>query len=1393
MSTKALKSLDELYEESEAYLKRYSALGTQSPNDPSCSEFVDELKQWLDGCVALGRFLATGSPERRALRAFVDEWDSRLQRDGHHVEGLGRLADFDPTAGVVLDSECPYPGLEAYRADRAHMFHGRSDMARRLARHLVEQKIFLILGASGSGKSSLALAGIRPLLQKQYPDWLYPDDFAPGSAPLSALAAAVAAKAGRPQDAEQLARSLLRQPAAAADQFAALCGGRPLMLVIDQFEELITLCRDTRAQAAFATALVSLAERAGRSDGWTCHTLMTLRTDHLARFESSDALKPLYMRLVHDHNSELLTTLSFDDIKRAIVEPAKAYGLRFSPPSIVDALASQTAGLANGLPLLQFALRRLWDTRPTDKETGKPLDIITQAMVDTLPDVQRALGKVAEDIYAGLTERQQQICERAVQELVLLDENFEAPLRRRRNRAELRRVLTSRFPGAQSDVEEVERRFTAAGLLRIFGSGDDVQIEVTHEALLRHWKRLSDAVGGEEAKRRLHAVKQIGREAIEWEAHGRRNDFLKQQGAPLEAVRQYVDEGWLADAESIAYVQACEKRDKVVRDAFKTRTQLWWVATLGAVVAVVLGWWLHLAGVQRDANLSAIASDAERLPPWEGLDVVYNVAKSGGADYRFALARALERMEDAWLLGPRDAALFPVGDGGALLQFQRSEAKDALRIYLVADDGNPDKDAISVVLPSGGERFAQAQVGPAIQSGVHKGKHLLVLASLPSAERRSYGITAHVLDPTRDAATALDVSVAAAPAPSTDRISWIRIHPDGNRAIWSVLDYGTLRSSIFELVLDDQGATVIRPVDDPVVEPTGTTARPSNPATAVAYDVAYGGKPITGRLDGSLYCGSRKIETAAPSASPIDNIVTRSGGDVFAANSFSGRVIVGSCTGKAHVLSLPSSDPGSLRLTPVRQATAESSWVVSFLDPARQLRCFGLDARARNNPRWWICNAAHVIGSPVAITEEGQQLVVERSDIAAVRRFPNEELSRNERQIHARHAGDATLRWASVVSAGGELDRGADSPWQTTPRGIESRERRRIEAAALSPNGQRIVWIERLQTVDHRDVVPSDADPTRQRTVALVRSMPANGSKIDDWMKPQDGFATAVAIGDDGRIVHVQQPSPGRTLVKFSADSKRTIELEPAHGPVQCIALSPNGKHLVVGTQGGLALRLSAENGETDPVKLARSSAVSRVPVTRCAIGDDGAVAAGYYDGQVAFFAPDQRALMLTTRAIYGFPVPIKDVRIDPPGAHRRVTALGEWQINNCVHPGLPGQTMRAWDVGLPDSHRTTPVSAACFPNATIAALGAWGEKADDDTSKCPAPGNPSAGGDRPKPGLCLITPDGRRWHACPGCAAAGETADTVHARALDMAEKKGARKIDDAELEQRYGFKLGS
>ena len=287
--------------------------------------------------------------------------------------------------------------------------------------------------------------------------------------------------------------------------------------------------------------------------------------------------------------------------------------------------------------MLQFALQRLWDTRPRNAD-GKPLDLITDEMVDALPDVQGALGTVAGDLFDAFTPAQQRACERLLLELVVLDENFEEPLRRRRNEREVIDVMQRRGYAA-SDIDRVIGDFLNEHLLRRFGEGADSSLEVAHEALLRHWAHIHMILTGAEVKERLHLVKQIGREAAEWDDSGRNKDGLRLHGDRLRRAAAYANDGWLVDATATDYIAACDareaedrRRDQQLKDereradaaekarqdaelkAARLRGRLWMLAVGAVVVALsVVGWrwWSEY----EEVFAQKLAMDAEDKSP----------------------------------------------------------------------------------------------------------------------------------------------------------------------------------------------------------------------------------------------------------------------------------------------------------------------------------------------------------------------------------------------------------------------------------------------------------------------------------------------------------------------------------------------------------------------------------------------------------------------------------------------------------------------------------------------------------------------------------------------------------------------------------------------------------
>lgn len=591
MNDQKLKSLDEFIVESEQFESQFEQL--PSGDASAHADLIARIGDWLQDCAGQGRFVPSASPNRRAIRSLLGSWNSRLRARGHFIEGIDSLAEFDPDAGIVLKADCPYPGLEPYTQDQQSNFFGREALVAKSVQHFEQQgnRILLVIGASGSGKSSVALAGVLPRLKELHDGaWLF-GELTPGTHPLTALAASAAEALDRPDQAHEIERSLKEKPGSALGQFAEWCGGNPLMLLIDQFEELFTLCRDEDERNAFAQILCSLSDPAVALNGFSCRILLTLRTDHLKRLEDHNTLKKLHIRLSEEKNHFWLSHIDHGDIKRAIKMPADEVGLRFVPESLIDRLANQTVALSNGLPLLQFSLRRLWDTRPKDV-AGEPLDMVTQEMVEGLPDVAGALGKVANNIFETFNFSQQKICERLMLELLVLDENFEEPLRRRRNEQELKHVLPKALssPPDPGDVDRVIDEFVRVRLLRRFGNRSNGQLEVAHEALLRHWPHIYQLLTGAEAKERLHLVKQIGKQAGDWASRGKSGDYLLLKGERLHRAMELASDGWLAEAEAEAYVEACKTQEEAVKvrddEAKRSRRFMWYAVGLAAVSIV---------------------------------------------------------------------------------------------------------------------------------------------------------------------------------------------------------------------------------------------------------------------------------------------------------------------------------------------------------------------------------------------------------------------------------------------------------------------------------------------------------------------------------------------------------------------------------------------------------------------------------------------------------------------------------------------------------------------------------------------------------------------------------------------------------------------------------------
>ncbi|MCL6540144.1 MAG: hypothetical protein K6T87_06080 [Roseiflexus sp.] len=461
--------------------------------------------------------------ERTAAQSLLDYWATILIRKGYEPPDA-TLDEFDPSfASELDDSQCPYVGLDPFREEDAARFFGRRRLVGFLVARLTERRMLALVGPSGAGKSSVVRAGLIPALkQNAIPGsstWRYVPIVTPGEQPLFHLARAWRQLTGQPDDqaqSEELAERF-RDP---QQVVAAFDGTEPVVLVVDQMEELFTLTDDESDRRAFVAAMVALVECPSPR-----HTvIMTLRSD----FESFIALEPALQQWMEQARVQLLP-LSASEMREAIERPAELVGLKFEP-GVVEALLHDTLGEPAALPLLQFSLLKLWDARDRNRVTWQAYQQIGGG--------RQALARSADALYNSLIPEDQVTARRILLRMVRPGEGLAITSNR------IRRDQLYRAGEARDRVDRVLERLVAARLVRL-APGDTpggAQVEIAHEALVHNWPTLVGWLEDERAaiatRRRLEA------KAAEWVRLGGGAAGL------LDEVQLAEAERWLNSAEA---------------------------------------------------------------------------------------------------------------------------------------------------------------------------------------------------------------------------------------------------------------------------------------------------------------------------------------------------------------------------------------------------------------------------------------------------------------------------------------------------------------------------------------------------------------------------------------------------------------------------------------------------------------------------------------------------------------------------------------------------------------------------------------------------------------------------------------------------------------------------
>ena len=426
---------------------------------------------------------------------------------------LTRTWDVETPDSKGQDSKdiCPYKGLEYFDCndEDPKYFYGREELTDDLLDWVRQSNFLAILGASGSGKSSVLRAGLLHQLNKgrKLPDsqnWKI-KIVLPGEHPLEKLALCWLSRdlsnAKRATELDQI-ESLLKQGGEGLRKLVQASTASRVILVVDQFEEVFTLCKDLVEREKFFECLLVGVEKA---KGKLC-LILAMRADFFGK-----CLEREYSGLGKKIEENLVSvpTMKREELRKAIAEPAQQVDLTIEKV-LIERMLKDIEGSPGSLPLLEYTLTRLWQ-----EKTDNQLQLSTY---ERLGGIEGTLDRRATDVYQKFSPVEQQIAKQIFLCLTQLGEGTE-DTRRRVLKPEL---MTEKYP--QSDLEEVIQLLADEKLIVTDEQADKgdvaqrvVVIDVAHEALIRHWQQLRRWL--DENRDALRKQREIEEDAQIWVDH----------------------------------------------------------------------------------------------------------------------------------------------------------------------------------------------------------------------------------------------------------------------------------------------------------------------------------------------------------------------------------------------------------------------------------------------------------------------------------------------------------------------------------------------------------------------------------------------------------------------------------------------------------------------------------------------------------------------------------------------------------------------------------------------------------------------------------------------------------------------------------------------------------
>ncbi|MEH1163927.1 helix-turn-helix domain-containing protein [Micromonospora sp. CPCC 205539] len=437
----------------------------------------------------------------------VEEWRSRWSAI------LAATSTSDGPAEV--EERCPYQGLAPFQPEQAEWFFGRTHLIDRLLRQIERRPLIGVFGASGSGKSSLLRAGLLgaiaadPQAARRWRVML----MTPTDHPLRAMSEQVAKLSGR--DVHLIGEDLTAEPAALdlaiRNALAAGPSDARVLLVVDQFEELFTLCADERERGRFIAALLD----ASRGEDRRATVVIGLRADFLAHVIHHPGLADA----LAEDAQVLVGPVTATDLREIVLRPAAQVGMSVEPDLLATILA-EAAGEPGGLPLVSHVLQEVWHRRSAAT--------LSLAAYQASGGVRGAIAQTAERVYDELGPQERQAVRRMFLRLTALGEGTD-DTRRPISRIELDGIAD------EGVIDAVLDRLAETRLV-VLGDGT---VQVAHEALIRGWPRLHRWLTDDRANLFIH--RRLTDAAHTW-ASLQRDTGALYRGAQLLAARAWAED-----------------------------------------------------------------------------------------------------------------------------------------------------------------------------------------------------------------------------------------------------------------------------------------------------------------------------------------------------------------------------------------------------------------------------------------------------------------------------------------------------------------------------------------------------------------------------------------------------------------------------------------------------------------------------------------------------------------------------------------------------------------------------------------------------------------------------------------------------------------------------------